>query len=74
MPWGVLLSVLLKLMGWILDKRSADKAAKEAFLLFVDSLNTTSLASVSLNDSDREQVEELKRRRHLLQGGNDASN
>lgn len=66
MPWSLILSVLLKTVGWIMDIREADKQAREDFLKFVDTIERQQLASVNLNDSDRTQLDELKRRREKL--------
>lgn len=66
MPWSLILSVLLKTVGWIMDIREADSQARKDFLKFVDTIESQQLASVSLNDSDRTQLDELKRRREKL--------
>lgn len=63
MPWELILNVLLKTVSWILDIQKADKKAREDFLKFVGTIESQQLASVNLNDSDRIQLEDLKRRR-----------
>lgn len=66
MPWSLILNVLLKTVGWILDIREADRQAREDFLKFIGTIESQQLASVNLNDSDRAQLNELKRRREKL--------
>lgn len=68
MSW--LVELLLPVGLWILksffQKMENDKEAKKQFLIFVDAMERDQLASVKLNDDDRAQLAELKRRRELL--------
>lgn len=65
----LLLPLAIRILVGIFAKVDNDKESKKQFLLFVDSMEREQLASVKLNDSDRAQVDELKRRRALLQRG-----
>lgn len=56
----LVLPMVLKLLGMLLDKYVANKEAKEAFIKMVASLETNGLASVSLRQSYREQIEKHK--------------
>ena len=60
------LKLLLPVALWILKSifGGIDNAneAKKQYLLFVDSIERDGLASVKLNDSDRAQLDELKKR------------
>ena len=62
---------MLKLIGYILGKQVANEKAHKDFLTFVNAMESHQLASVNLNESDRKQLTELKRRRALLSGDKD---
>lgn len=66
MPWATIASFLLKLFMWMIDKDGENKELQRAYLNFVSVIEHQGLASVSLNESDRAQVEELKERRDKL--------
>jgi len=64
---AALIQVLLPFALWILgkffEKVKNDKAAKKEFLRFVDAMEREQMGSVSLNDADRAQLEELREAR-----------
>ncbi len=64
--WSGILGILIKIIQIILEIRQADEKAKKEFISFVAAMESYSLASVNLNESDRSQVDELKRRRDEL--------
>lgn len=70
MPWGTILNVSIKLLGFILSRIKGNsekiKAAKEAYHKFIDSMEYLGVASVNLNENDRAQVDELRARRDRL--------
>ncbi len=63
MPWGMILSAVLQIVGWIIGKDKKRTAALQAYHKFVDSMEHLGLASVNLNARDRAQVDRLKARR-----------
>lgn len=66
MPWGLILSIGLKLLGLGLDRKKANEEVRKAFLNFVDKMEEFQLASVKLNDEDRKQVDELRQKKREL--------
>ena len=65
-----LIKLLLPLGMWLLtkffEKIASDTEAKKKFLEFIEAMERDQLASVKLNDDDRAQLDDLKRRRALL--------
>ena len=57
-----LLPLGVKLFGWFLDRSKADKRVKEQWLKTVDTVEKHMQLSVKLNESDRAQIEDLKKR------------
>jgi len=64
MPWGTILNILLKFVTIGLDARGASIDSKKRFLEFIDSIENEGIANVKLNEQDRSQLEELKRKRN----------
>lgn len=58
--WNFILEFGLKLLGFFLDKATQDKAIKENFLKFIDSLEEKQLVSSKMRLSYKEQIERLK--------------
>lgn len=78
MPWTLIFNVVLKFISFGLGKVQASEEAKKRFLDFVADMENESLASVNLNEQDRQQTDELRARRDKLsqaqkQGGNHGS-
>ena len=69
MPWDKILGFLLGLLGVILDKRTKNKKANEAYISFIDTMEHLGLATVKLNSDDRKQRDELRARRNKIDGG-----
>ena len=58
-----LLPLVIKIILGILSKKEERRKAKEAFLNFVAEWESVQKTSVQLNESDREQMDDLKRQR-----------
>lgn len=54
------LTIALKLLGWWIDKSSADDKVKASFLAFIGTLEERQLVSVKVSESFQKQMERLK--------------
>jgi len=58
---SALMPLIIRMVLGYLGKQADKKAAREAFLKFVDQWERTRKTSVTLHDSDREQVDDIRR-------------
>ena len=58
--WETIFIALLKLLDIILDRVKENKAAKEAFLIFMNNATDNLLSSATLTTDDINQVNDLK--------------
>ena len=65
--WTLILPIALKLIGWFLDAKAADKESRQAFLDFIAAMSTQGLISKNLflsyqsqRDRNREELEREK--------------
>ena len=65
--WTLILPIALKLLGWFLDAKEADKNTRQAFLDFVAAMSSQGLISKNLfnsylsqQDRNREELEREK--------------
>lgn len=57
----IALEVLLRIVGWFLEKNQADAEAKRRFYAFVESMSKDSKVSATLRDSYLRQLERSKK-------------
>ncbi len=65
-PWELILKFLLMGVGYAMDKAKITKEAKKSYLIFVTNLEHLGLISVKLNESDRDQINDLLSQRRAL--------
>ena len=66
----LLLPVVLKVLGWIFDKIKVEKEVREHWLMLVASINKHQLASIALNQNDKEQSDDLEEKWNAQQPKN----
>jgi len=62
MPWSLILSVVLKLTGWVIDRAKTSKKQKEAFLKFVEVYERYGNASVNQYKDVKKQMDDLNKK------------
>jgi hypothetical protein len=64
--WTTIITIALRLIDMAIGKAAERAEARKAFLEFVERLGALGIVQVRLNAQDQAQVEELRRRRALL--------
>ena len=58
--WETILVVVLKIVGFLIDRKQASDATKKAFLEFIGTLEKDQLVSSKISQSYQDQLKRLK--------------
>jgi len=59
-PWGTIFSMLLQLVGWVVEKQKDNEKLKIAFLNFISAIEKD--IPVKVMDTYRDQIKELNKK------------